>query len=438
MKIDVKEFTKECGCGRTHDIRVKDIIIEQGAIQRLPELLSRGDYFQYQHMAIICDDNTYLAAGAAVLKGLPQSSCITLSPDGLHANEQAVAAVMRQLPAEIDLILAVGSGTIHDITRYIANEKGIPFVSVPTAASVDGFVSTVAAMTWEGYKQTFPAVSPICVVADSSIFAKAPYRLTASGVSDLLGKYIALADWKIAHIVTGEYICERVCNLEYQALKKVSLNLEAIRSGKIDACEQLMYALLLSGIAMQMIGNSRPASGAEHHFSHLWEMEAIHPHIDAYHGEKVSVGLRIAVSVYHQAEKELMAGNFKLNPNPGIETELLKNAIASEKLYRQIIEENTPDPLCAVNTGSLRSKIPEIVKVLQELPSVQSIEEMLTAAGCAKSLQDIGLPENVLQSSIRISPYVRSRLTFMRILKLFQFDKNWEIDTLLPIADKKE
>ena len=163
-------------------------------------------------------------------------------------------------------------------------------MSVPTAASVDGFVSNVAAMTWKGLKKTVPAVPPVAVFADTRIFADAPARLTASGVSDLLGKYICLADWKIAHLLTGEYICDRIVELEEKALRTVVSSLREIAQGEGNGCEELMYALILSGLAMQMVGNSRPASCAEHHLSHLWEMEVINEKLDALHGEKVSVG----------------------------------------------------------------------------------------------------------------------------------------------------
>ena len=99
-------------------------------------------------------------------------------------------------------------------SRYLAYQYKIPFISVPTAASVDGFVSNVAAMTWKGLKKTVPAVAPLAVFADTDIFAHAPRRLTASGVSDLLGKYICLADWKIASLLTGEYICSEIIEME--------------------------------------------------------------------------------------------------------------------------------------------------------------------------------------------------------------------------------
>ena len=202
MNIDVSEFAKPCPCGHTHEISVRGIYIEPGAIRRLPALLDQSGC---QNPVILCDENTCKAAGRAVHDLLPGSGLIVLNPENLHANEHGVAMAEEQLDAlhTPDVLLAVGSGTIHDITRFIAHKRGLPFVSVPTAASVDGFVSTVAAMTWNGCKKTFPAVAPVLVVADSDIFSRAPHRLNASGFSDLLGKYTALADWKIAHAVTG-------------------------------------------------------------------------------------------------------------------------------------------------------------------------------------------------------------------------------------------
>lgn len=299
MNIDVNTFAKPCQCGKSHEIFVKDILIEAGAINKLPELVAGIYSGKKEEICIICDENTYSAAGKMVEDILEGCKVIKLSPIGLHADNHGVMVAEELLEDQIKLILAVGSGTIHDISRYLANKRNIPFVSIPTAASVDGFVSTVAAMTWNGFKKTLPAVSPILVVADSNIFSQAPYRLTASGISDLLGKYTALIDWEIAHVVTGEYICSTVCELELKAVSEVCDCLKDLRGDvtnekRLAAYEQLMYALLLSGLAMQMVGNSRPASGAEHHISHLWEMEVINEPVDAYHGEKVSIGLMIA------------------------------------------------------------------------------------------------------------------------------------------------
>lgn len=420
MTIDLTEFRKKCTCGRKHPVAVDQIVIEKGAVSRLPELLRQ---YKKNSPFIFCDSNTYQAAGESAAKIIGRCGMVRFPAENLHANEDAVKMGLEKLRPETDILIAIGSGTIHDITRYIAHEKQIPFLSVPTAASVDGFVSTVAAMTWHGFKKTFSAVSPVAVLADTDIFSKAPYRLTASGVSDLLGKYIALADWKISHLVTGEYICERVCRLEYEALETVCGNIAKIRSRDPEACAQLMYALLLSGLAMQMVGNSRPASGAEHHISHFLEMEILNPHLDAYHGEKVGAGLLIAARTYHHAAEKLRSGRFSIPAYAGLERSLLRSTIKSDRLYQQIIRENDPDPLAGIRPETLWEKLPGILKILDGIPTEAEISRLIAEAGGVLSLRDIGADEGLEKPLIRLSPYVRNRLTFMRLLKLFRFEK---------------
>lgn len=423
MKIDLSEFAKPCACGREHAISVKEIILEAGALRSIPALLEQ---YGYRQPVILCDENTLEAAGRAVRGLLPESGLVVLNPENLHANEHGVATAEEGLatcPAP-DVLLAVGSGTIHDITRFVAHKRGLPFISVPTAASVDGFVSTVAAMTWHGCKKTFPAVAPSLVVADTGVFSRAPQRLNASGFSDLLGKYTALADWKIAHAVTGEYLCDRVCSLEYDALRIVCAQPEAIREGGAEACEQLMYALLLSGLAMQMVGNSRPASGAEHHMSHLWEMEAINGRVDYYHGEKVSVGLVLASGVYHRAAEEIRKGAFTLREGTDVETALLEKSFPDRAMLAEILDENDPNPLAGVTANAIRRALPDILRAVDEIPSPQELTDLLGRAGAVKSLAEIGLPDSMLAPAARLSPYVRARLTFMRLLKLFDFTRD--------------
>jgi glycerol-1-phosphate dehydrogenase [NAD(P)+] len=322
-----------------------------------------------------------------------------------------------------DLLLAVGSGTIHDLTRFVAAQNNIPFISIPTAASVDGYVSTVAAMTWNGLKQTMSAVSPICVIADSNIFSKAPYRLTASGVSDLLGKYTALADWKISHLLTGEYLCERVYNLEIKAVNEVCECVDDLKNGKIEAYEQLMYALLLSGLAMQMVGNSRPASGAEHHISHLWEMEVLNGPIDALHGEKVSIGLIIASEVYHKVGTYIHNGSVKVRDYNGLEYDALEQAFSEKGLYEGILKENENDPLMNINPSDLAAKLENIANIFDEIPSTLQLQHILTYAGCVMKMKEVGLSKDILEDTINLSPYVRNRLTGMRLLKLLDIPK---------------
>ena len=418
MKVNINKFTGFCGCGKEHKIMVKDIIIESEAIKKLSMIMEKEGF---KNITIICDENTYAAAGEEIKEIIPKGKFINLKSENLHANEVAVQKVYECLVAESDVLIALGAGTIHDITRYVAYNKDIPFISVPTAASVDGFVSTVAAMTWKGDKKTFTAVSPIYVVADTDIFKEAPYRLTASGVSDLIGKYTALVDWKISSIVIGEYICNKVCNMEIDAVNKLCECVDDLVLGKLEAYEQLMYALILSGLAMQIIGNSRPASGAEHHMSHLWEMEVINKHLDAYHGEKVSVGLILVMEEYKKIKKSIENGRCRVKKYYGLEEDMLKEVFKSREMYDSIMKENTPDPLLDVNKVILQNRLESIAEILEKLPTLDFVKDTLKRAKAVTTLEEIGLSNDVKQNSIRVSPYVRNRLTLMRISKMLEY-----------------
>ena len=418
MRVDINKFIGFCGCGKEHKIMVKDIIIESEAIKKLSMIMEKEGF---KNITIICDENTYAAAGEEIKEIIPKGKFINLKSENLHANEIAVQKVYECLSVENDVLIALGSGTIHDITRYVAYNKDIPFISVPTAASVDGFVSTVAAMTWKGDKKTFTAVSPIYVVADTDIFKEAPYRLTASGVSDLIGKYTALVDWKISSIVIGEYICNKVCNMEIDAVNKLCECVDDLVLGKSEAYEQLMYALILSGLAMQIIGNSRPASGAEHHMSHLWEMEVINKHLEAYHGEKVSVGLILVMEEYKKIKKSIENGRCRVKKYYGLEEDMLKEVFKSREMYDSIMKENTPDPLLNVNKVILQNRLESIAEILEKLPTLDFVKNTLKRAKAVTTLEEIGLSNDIKQNSIRVSPYVRSRLTLMRISKMLEY-----------------
>lgn len=423
MNIDMTKFSGKCSCGRDHQLTVKEIILEKGALQRIPEILGKEPYITYHSFAMVCDENTYEAAGKEVAGFIKGIQTIRLEAEDLHADEAGVKKVREALDRmdAIDCLVAVGSGTIHDLTRYHAYEKKIPFISVPTAASVDGYVSTVAAMSWYGFKKSMIAVSPILVIADSCVIAHAPMRLTASGVGDLLGKYTALADWKITHLLNGEYICDRICRMEYEALDNLKSSLEGLKNGEIAAYEELMYGLLLSGLAMQMTGNSRPASGAEHHMAHFWEMAVINEEISAYHGEKVGVGLILAGGIYHEAAALLKKGTFHIKDHVDVETDLIEETFTDRKLCGSIKKTNDPNLLDSIRPDILEEKTKEIIGIIKDIPKAEEIEDMLRKVGGVKSLEELGFDPAMKEKTARIAPYIRDRVTFLRILKFFDF-----------------
>lgn len=165
MVIDIKDFSGKCVCGREHEMYTEAAIIESNALLNFREYINK--YFPYvKYITAIYDENTY---NAVADRKIVTENKIILPSENLHANETAVGTVLDKLSDKTDLLVAVGSGTIHDITRYCAYEKKIPFVSCPTAASVDGFCSSVAAMTWKGFKKTFASAAPKLVIADLEI-----------------------------------------------------------------------------------------------------------------------------------------------------------------------------------------------------------------------------------------------------------------------------
>lgn len=420
MEIDLNQFKGDCSCKKEHNIEIERILLEEGAVQKLPGILKETGF---QKLIMICDENTYGAVGKQTEDLLAGLTKVLLKGTYIHADEASVGYVMSQLKdlGKLDALVAAGSGTIHDITRYCAFELGLPFVSIPTAASVDGYTSTVAAMTLQGFKKTVPSCAPKIIVADSGILKKAPMRLTASGVGDLLGKYTALADWKIAHLITGEYFCREICRMEEEALEIMCKSLPELKKGTISAYEQLMYGLLLSGLAIQMAGNSRPASGTEHHMSHLWEMEVLNPYLDFYHGEKVGVGLVLSADIYHEAAEYLRKGRYRLRDEVPFEERLVRKYFAGRKLDDIIIEENQPNLLDTISPAILKQKEKQLIEILDQVPKAVELEAYLKQAGGVCSLKELGLDQKMKEHTARVSPYVRQRLTFMRLLKFYDF-----------------
>lgn len=410
MIIDSLKYNGLCKCGREHKMETVFSIIESGCLKKINQYIS--EYGLRGKSVAIYDENTY----SATADRHPSVDLeIVLPPENLHANEHGVELVMEKLPDDVGYFIAVGSGTVHDITRYCAHNKNVDFVSCPTAASVDGFCSSVAAMTWNGCKKTFTARSPKIVVADTEIIKNAPVNLAKSGIGDMIGKYIALADWRIANILTKEFLCEKIFSLTESATDAVLKSAKGIAAGESDAYEKLMYGLLLSGLAMQMMGNSRPASGAEHHISHIIEMEPenLAVHSDALHGEKVGVGTLLATARYKEIieKKDIKFCDY----SPFSEAEV--EAVFGKELTKGIMLENENDPSVSIKAKDVKAVWADISKVIKALPEEKELLSLYNDIGIKSTLADIGVANEFKDDLLKYSPSVRVRLTFMRLLR---------------------
>ncbi len=408
MIIDSKKYNGACSCGHTHNMTTEFCVIEDGALNNFEKYINQASLSG--RSVCVYDENTYEALAGVRPKADDE---IILPSENLHADNHGVEMLSKKLSGDIGYLIAAGSGTVHDLVRYCASNLGVPFVSCPTAASVDGFCSSVAAMTWHGYKKTLTCVAPKIVVADLNIIKKAPFRLTKSGFGDIAGKYIALSDWKIGNILTGEYFCEKIYNMTKEATDAVIKSALALKNGDTSAYSNLMYSLIMSGLAMQLLGNSRCASGAEHHISHLIEMqpEGLGVSSSALHGEKVGVGTLIAASYYH-SQKNCS----KWCDYPEI-TEPYAKKMFGEKLTDAIMKENENDACAGITKEQIIKNLSKIKSVINEIPTLDELMEIYISLDVKRSLSDIGASEDILPLILEFSPLVRNRLTFMRLLR---------------------
>ena len=225
-----------------------------------------------------------------------QDEFVFAERSGLLAGPDEAGAVATRLGGGSWLPVAVGSGVLTDIVRYAAHGAGRDFVSVPTAASMDGYASSVAAMQVDGVKVTYPARAPVAIYADPRVAAAAPAELTRAGLGDLLAKATAGVDWLAAHLLYGESYDSRVVELVSGPLRFAALSADRVVAGEPAAVAELLEGLIGSGTAMALAGSSRPASGCEHHASHFWDLLAAHgrrPHES--HGLQVGYATRFAM-----------------------------------------------------------------------------------------------------------------------------------------------
>ncbi|WP_018924965.1 sn-glycerol-1-phosphate dehydrogenase [Salsuginibacillus kocurii] len=315
-----------CNC-HSHHVEELSFIISRGAIANIPAYLIKHNF---KNVLIVCDEKTYEAAGStlcALLENERISYKAHLLPKDILgqvvADERTLNDLFTHTTTNVKALLAVGTGTIHDIVRYVSHKTQIPFLSVPTAASVDGFTSTGAPLLLQGRKVTIQASSPVALFADLNILQKSPPELNGAGFGDMVGKFTSLADWKFSALINNETFCENAYKITEQALHQCLNHVDKIARNRPQGLYYLMEALIYSGLAMLLVGNSKPASGAEHHLSHMIEMQAVNTHKpQMLHGNKVGVATLIMTKLYKKlAMDESIPTQYKnpylTLPNPG-------------------------------------------------------------------------------------------------------------------------
>lgn len=414
-----------CPCGKEHIAAVKNIITGHGAIEKLPvELLK----LNAKKVFLFADKNTYQAAGKKVEDILKNAQIAytkyVMAEERPEPDEQAVGSAVMHFDKSCDTILAVGSGVVNDIAKILANTAERPYIIVATAPSMDGYASATSSMALDGIKVSLKSKCADIIIGDTDILKNAPMHMLRSGLGDMLAKYISICEWRIAHLVTCEYYCEEVASLIRASLKECVENAEGLLNRDEAAVEAVFKGLTLCGLAMAYAGVSRPASGVEHYFSHIWDMRGLEFNLPTeLHGIQCAYGTLLALRLYEKIksvipnkEKALAyAAQFDFTKwSKQLSSFLGKGAEAMIALEEKEGKYNTEK-----HKNRLDIIIENWDKILtiieQELPSAEYIESFMKQCGFPLSCEEIGVEKESLKMTFMATKDIRDKYVLSRL-----------------------
>ncbi len=410
--------------GAARDTRFLEV--EDGARHRAAAVFS--SLFGSRRALIVADENTFEAAGRDVQDSFARIAQSCADPfifgRDVHASYPFVQSLHAALAATDAIPVAVGSGTINDLTKLVAHRLNRPYMIVATAASMDGYTAFGASITYQGSKQTFDCPAPYAVLADLEVIAGAPAGMNASGYADLLAKCSAGGDWILAAAAGVEPIDEPAWNAVQSLLRSWLASPGGIARNDPTCLRNLVHGLLMTGFAMQAMRSSRPASGAEHQFSHLWDMQQ-HAHNGAApsHGFKVGVGALASLALY---EDLLGRDTASFDLERAVETwpssKTLDHRIAASlgagdlaSKARQETRAKCPSrEVLREQLTRLRAAWPRLqARLRRHLLPFQDARDMLREAGCAFEPEQIGISRERLRLSYGQAYFIRRRFTVL-------------------------
>jgi glycerol-1-phosphate dehydrogenase [NAD(P)+] len=399
----------------------------QGVLGRTPQIFRQQ--FGDKPALLVADTNTFAAAGQAILEAFRRAGHDCREPfvftdSRLYAEHSYVVALEAALQGHQAIPVAVGSGTINDLTKLAAHRTGRPYLAVATAASMDGYTAFGASITCQGSKKTFNCPAPVAVVADLDVICAAPAGMNAAGYADLLAKTTAGADWLLADALSVEAIDRKAWNIVQGGLREALANPAGVRNRDVEAVRQLTEGLMLGGFAMQWVKSSRPAAGAEHQFSHLWDMQRhVHKGQIPLHGFKVGIGTLAAAGLYEYLLTQIL-DNLDVESCCARWPDEAAGEASVRSLFRQ--PELTTVALLEsrakwVEAGVLRGQLETLRRVWsglkerlrQQLIPLPELKTRLRAAGAPVEPEEIGISRGRLRESFQQSYYLRRRFTVL-------------------------
>lgn len=420
--------TFKCPCGSIHSIPTKYFIYDTNAFDKITEILSSE--VNGKTVNLIADKNTYLAAGKSVEKILENEGWnvhLTIIPE--KDNEKPVCddftfANLNEILDDADVFLAVGSGVVNDLTKWISFERDAPYAVVATAASMNGYTAENVAPAINGVKSMIHARAPFAVFVDPEIIMSSPYELTSSGLGDLLAKPISTTDWVMNNKLFNERFCEECASVINEIEPLYFNNSEKLKTRDPEALEALVTGLMYTGFAMTMIGFSAPASGGEHLFSHTLDMMSSVDGIPHYfHGSQVGIGTIIAAALY---ERILSIDKPEIHKMPEkIDEKFWGNISASIAEQYNAKQEKLQIMRDKLSSDDYWSELKSLLK--NRARPAAKIAECLEKAAAARYFNDINCSTERALSAVLHSHEIRKRPTVI--------DLAWTLGVLPSAAE---
>ena len=413
-----------CACGRAHRFTA-DVVIGSGVAAKIPEYVKK---YGGTKVFVLSDVNTYKAAGEQVQSILHQAgiafSGYTFPRNNLEPDEQAVGSAVMHFDTGCDLIIAVGSGVVNDIGKILSNLTCHPYIIVGTAPSMDGYASASSSMTRDGLKISLPSRGADVIIGDTDILCQAPLHMMKAGLGDMLAKYVSICEWRISHLITGEYYCEEVAELIRSALKRCTENAAGLLRREEEAVRAVFEGLVIGGVAMNYAGLSRPASGVEHYISHVLDMRAVEfgTSMDL-HGIQCAIGTLIAAGMYEKLktltpdrEKALVhADAFDYAEHQKMLRKLLGKG-AESMIALEAKEKKYDTSAHAQRLEVILSNWDTILQIVdEEIPALQNLLALMDAIDAPKTLGAIGVDESLLADIFRATKDIRDKYVLSRL-----------------------
>lgn len=414
----LRKRMENCPCGKKHECDLKALEVAHGNLEKTGEILKK--YGFPMHILLVADKNSFMVTSGLTERLLGEGFLVQLRVyDDMKIARMEEVEEIKALCAGVDGVLSVGTGSVNDICRYGSYLADKPFAIFATAPSMDGFASDSAPIIINGFKITCQCRQPQIIIADSAILAQSPSELKAAGFGDMIAKFIAIADWRIANLVHGDYYCERVAEVVREAADKIVSLSGEISGNSEKAVEAVMEALALTGIAMQFVKLSRPASGTEHIISHYWECKKLERGLYSdYHGKKVGVATLITADVYHKVAK---MKNIKAHADHPDWDDIFK--VYGPNLSKDVKRLNSPTITDEIDPAIITDNWDKICEIIEEeIPSAEKLLGYYKAAGAAVEPAQIKVDKQLCDEGLKYHPYMRSRVTLARIMPMCDLD----------------